>query len=143
MSDQPKLPSVPSALIRLALADLAKVEADPQYVVDMNEWHMPHEDGLCHVGLAGAVMAGSVGIAPHQSFDFWVIGDVMRGQMLALDTFQAGDASIALQLMGLHNDLQDLTGLEDDVRATPYYRDSIVWHRNMNAMADMLEAKGL
>lgn len=34
-----------SAVIRAALDDLAEVEADPRYVVDMNKWHGPVKGG--------------------------------------------------------------------------------------------------
>ena len=36
-----KLPGKPSALIRLALHDLALVERSKKYRVDMGSWHMP------------------------------------------------------------------------------------------------------
>lgn len=64
------LPDKPSELIRVALADLAKVEADPRYVVDMGMWHEPLAppfDGKCAVCLAGAVMAGTLGISAERS----------------------------------------------------------------------------
>lgn len=56
MTEEPKLPRKPSALIRLALRDLRAVEADPRYRVDMGKCHEPY-NGVCYVGLAGAVMA--------------------------------------------------------------------------------------
>ena len=52
-----ELPDKPSELIRLALADLRKCEADPRYLIDMAQWHRPVTSELCHVCLAGAVMA--------------------------------------------------------------------------------------
>ena len=47
-----------SSLIRLALDDLAKCEADDDYVVDMDVYHEPSpNEGTCRVCLAGSVMA--------------------------------------------------------------------------------------
>lgn len=55
----PKLPDKPSALIRLALRDLAKVERSKNYRVHMSTWH-DGTGGVCAVCLAGAVMAKSL-----------------------------------------------------------------------------------
>lgn len=52
-----KLPRKMSALITLALADLAKCERSEKYTVDMDRWHEPTFDRTCAVCFAGAVMA--------------------------------------------------------------------------------------
>jgi len=58
--NHPEPPSKPSELIRLALRDLKAVESDPDYVVEMAEWHAPRDDGYCALCFAGAVMAKSL-----------------------------------------------------------------------------------
>jgi len=59
----------PSSLIRLALADLKKCEADPAYKIDMDNWHLPisnrtGSNTVCHVCFAGAVLAKTLGASP-------------------------------------------------------------------------------
>ena len=63
-----KLPDKLSDLIDVALADLEACEADPRYVIDMDEWHYPNRRGHCAVCLAGSVMAQRLGA----SVDTWV-----------------------------------------------------------------------
>lgn len=50
------LPDKLSELIMIAINDLKACEKDPDYVIDMSEWHHPVGD-KCHVCLAGAVIA--------------------------------------------------------------------------------------
>lgn len=50
------LPEKPSALLRVALADMKLCEADPKFSIDMNVWFAP-ENQICKVCLAGSVMA--------------------------------------------------------------------------------------
>lgn len=52
------LPNKPSELIAIALADLIKVEKSKKFRVAMGAWHWtPPGSNVCHVCLAGAVMA--------------------------------------------------------------------------------------
>lgn len=49
-------------MLELGLADLAQVEANPAYSIDMARWHQPvygNDVVKCSVCLAGAVMAGA------------------------------------------------------------------------------------
>jgi len=57
------LPTVLSDLIELALADLTKCEASPDYIVSMDDWWHWYDDdtNVCFVCLAGAVMAQTLG----------------------------------------------------------------------------------
>lgn len=75
-----RLPKKPSALILLALDDLAKAERSPRYRVDMGTYHggsenLPQYDPAtckvtrpkaapCVVCLAGSVMAFSLNVPP-------------------------------------------------------------------------------
>ena len=61
------LPDKISALLRVALADVEKCDADPVYVLDMNRWHDPIKTPagpVCAVCMAGAVMAQTLKISP-------------------------------------------------------------------------------
>lgn len=66
------LPDKPSELIDLALRDLADVESDPNYCVEMEvQWHASlywYQSGRpkCAVCLAGAVMARSLHAPPNE-----------------------------------------------------------------------------
>lgn len=55
-------PTTASAIIRLAINDLTKVEKNKNYKIDMTEWHLKFENGPCYVCLAGSVMANTLKI---------------------------------------------------------------------------------
>ena len=57
-----ELPSIPSQLLELALADLERAEISPYHTVNMRFW-MQTADETCEVCLAGAVMAFSLNVA--------------------------------------------------------------------------------
>lgn len=139
-----------SAVIRAALDDLAKVEADPRYVVDMNTWHGPGMGG-CHVCLAGAVMAGSMGVPIKQHISAPIVavavspkgmqGDVADGalsRLMALDMVRSGDISDALIWIGA-------TPPKGVWRSavTPYSVDHAIFKHDLLAVAAALEAEGL
>lgn len=46
-----------SELLRIAVADTQKVEADPDYVLDMSDWLIQLSGGPCEVCMAGAIIA--------------------------------------------------------------------------------------
>jgi len=56
-----KLPDSVGDLIRLAIKDLETCEANPEYEIDMKDWHH-YDEGTnkCYVCLAGSVMAQSL-----------------------------------------------------------------------------------
>lgn len=63
-----KLPKKLSALITVALADLAKVEEQPDvYAVQMDVWHRANSH--CSVCLAGSVMAMTFGLKPVETME--------------------------------------------------------------------------
>ena len=63
-----ELPDTPSELLTLALDDLNKIERSKKYKVHMGRWHEPYSNGdtVCHVCLAGAVMARRGGLSPEE-----------------------------------------------------------------------------
>jgi len=64
------LPDKIGDLIRLAVKDLTLCEANPNYSIDMSEWHgYCSDDDVCYVCLAGCVLAQTVGLPRYQWTD--------------------------------------------------------------------------
>jgi len=141
-----KLPNKPSALIKVALADLYLAEKNPRIKINMSDWHVPQSrewgdnmDG-CEVCLAGAVMlnsreskGGTVDICP-SDFD-----DKISVKLCMLDEFRRGSIGDGLSFM----DLRMPTGLQ-------YYREIVAYSKNptkfkkqMRQLSYDLEKKGL
>ena len=140
MSDNTKsdcLPSKPSALIRVALADLQKCEKDKRYGIDMGDWHQPHAKLCCVVCLAGSVMAQSLGaqIGESRTPDDW--SNTVARQLFALDDFRQGDVSDGLEVLGFSSERRKTSIPEYE------HDDPVPFHKAMNDMADMLEREGL
>ena len=98
-----KLPSKPSALIALALRDLDRVLQNPEYEVNWGRWHAPSvgDNLTCHVCLAGAVIAGTLGTDKELVRDPEYFDPDTRKKLLALDDFRTGDIENALTYLGL------------------------------------------
>lgn len=137
-----RLPDKPSELIRLALADLRKVEADELYEVNMNLWHAPmHSKPVCAVCLAGAVMAMTLGAKPWTDMlPSFYKGKTTR-KLSALDSFRIGEVDFALVTLGI-----DVTALSQKVAnrgIVPYHINREGFHFQMLELADALEGAGL
>ena len=133
-----KLPDKPSELIRLALADLALCAADPNYRIDMGEWHKP-EHGVCQVCLAGAVMAKSLNASRAvelYSNDF----PENRRKITALNDLRQGDVFRAFDEIDLDLSSWGHNAPERDI--TPYHKDPVGFMADMRRLADDLEAAG-
>jgi hypothetical protein len=136
---QIKLPSIPSELIRLAIADLEKIEKNPKYAIYMGDWHaVDSYTGKCEVCLAGSVMACTLGVSPNIDSDACEFGDDVSAKLYALNDFRTGQIGAAFWSMGI--EIPD--GLEDQ-DIVSYDSDPKEFKRQMLAMADMLESKGL
>ena len=141
-----KLPDKPSELIRVALADLAKCEADPTYEIDMNVWHkgaaIPTD--TCLVCLAGAVMANSLRVAPTASVippaGGFESGDI--GALFAIDSLRAGNVLAAVANLRLPMDAMNRVP-RDEVEICEYETDPSEFRADMETLADELEANGL
>lgn len=137
------LPNKPSALIRVALADLRKVEVDPRYRVHMSNWHLPQkkgEESTCYVCLAGSVMAKTFEVPPSElRSPGWFDAEVMRA-LHALDDFRSGEVHEGLSTLEISFD-EDAVPFVVDVRR--HEDDSEGFHQDMNALADLLETHGL
>lgn len=136
------LPDKPSALLRLALADLRKVEALPEiYTVDMGTYHESW-DGRCNVCLAGAVMAGTLNIPADEDTLPCNLGIVFAPKLHALDALRAGEVGGALARLLLDKAVS--YGLPNSVDIFPYSTaNPEPFHADLNQLATMLEAAGL
>ncbi len=136
------LPDKPSALIRVALADLRAVEAHADYEVDMDVWHVdlpyPHDGGpQCCVCLAGAVMAQSLKANMLKDFtpdDF--PNDCEK--LYALEFFRQGYVDEGLNEMGLETPVSI-----PDLEIPEYAINRGEFHEAMNRMAEKMEDNGL
>ena len=132
----PTLPTKPSELIRLALKDLAAVELDARYVVEMLEWHLPAVDE-CLVCLAGAVMAQTLGASPDRHLtpsEF-----PQSRQLQALDTLRYAHRAdyLAAACEQLRARLIEWTE-----RVPCYDSDPEGFHAVLGRLADAFEASG-
>lgn len=134
-----KLPSKPSALIRLALADLRAVEKSKKYVVNMGKYHGADLTGKCEVCFAGAVMAMSLGAAISVEMvptDFPV---ATKRKLEALNYFRCGMIGSALAELGLKRPGSLATSIQVD----DYGVDPARFKKDMAELADHLERNGL
>lgn len=137
-----QLPDKPSELIRLALSDLRKCEADPRYSIDMWAWHAPFLNDRCYVCLAGAVMAKSINasitdeLAP-SDFD----GEIST-KLNALDCFRLGDIAGGLDKLGIDT-LNLPEAIEPDIEIADHYSNPTQFHADMESLAAMLEKHNL
>lgn len=142
-----------SAVIRVALDDLAKVEADPRYEVDMGVWHDDITPGRCHVCLAGAVMAGTMGIPPTQEVTTPedaialyardemsdAVSHRINARLHALNLVRGAHISAALDFWF---DIVPPKGAEWPT-VTPYDVDPAAFRRDLLKVAAALEERGL
>lgn len=132
-----RLPDKPSELIRLALADLRKVEAMPKrFAVRMASWHEPN--GVCRVCLAGAVMAQTLQVDDRYSVrrDGWKFDIDTSEKLKSLDEFRSGWINDALGRTGNVRCMEELRWMTD------YHDNRERFHADMEQLAKDLEAKG-
>lgn len=139
----------PSQLLRVAVADLKKVEKDERYVVDMDRWHRPlftsNSGGIkCHVCLAGSALAKSLGISPDEPFSCLDIGisDKFKDRMSALNYFRCGAVVMGLHNMGI-NDRRVPAELTKKLPIVEYKSDKKKFKRQMLGLARKLEKHNL
>lgn len=139
----PDPPSKPSELIRLALRDLKAVERSKNYVINMHSWHEPDETaGVCHVCLAGAVMARSLkaergsDLTPSEMMHAGV-SPAWHARLVALDDLRNGQLACAAYIW---SPCGALTG----DRSIPAYHsnNNKAFHLAMEALAAEYEAVG-
>jgi hypothetical protein len=135
-----RLPDKLSELIRVALADLRKVEADPRYIVNMANWHVARE-GRCEVCLAGAVMAGTLGVDPQRTASpFEFCDDELENKLDALDWVRMGNVGNANWAVTEQAVDPEFIPNEN----VPAYHDGPeAFHAALSDLANRLEEKGL
>lgn len=151
------LPNKPSALIRLALADIKKVEADPDYKVDMGTWMFTRpgavDADVCEVCFAGAVLAKRLNVPPPEaskqiSLDEAVGEGTLDDKLSMLDCFRSGDIVEGLmQHPGLGVIAVDTTSrlriYERELGHLEYSDAPARWKQIMRELATRLEAYNL
>ena len=144
------LPSTPSELIRLALEDLRACERDDRYEVDMWDLHNSREGQrgqmVCHVCLAGAVLAQTLGVPRDRSIcgrDLARYRSSVQDRLRALDHFRLGEISAGLSYLGY--DVDKLSEEWQQYARKSRYNpaDPEAFHVRMNNLADYLASCGL
>ena len=146
------LPKKPSALLRLALDDLAKVERDKRFVVNMNEWFK--SNGHCQVCMAGSVMAKTLGVPIGERISTWENRTCnldhfpvkVYNKFLALNEFRQYCFMYALEYLGVPDKKIKLACAALQALGMPrieYEDDRTAFKRNMRRVASVLEKHGL
>lgn len=135
------LPSIPSELIRLALADLEKAEADPNYKVVMCQWHLRSGE-ICEVCLAGSVMAFSLDCHISRSFQPKDFDQKTQDKIYALNFFRVGEVRAGLQHLDVHI-LKRHKWPNEKYHICPYGLDKVRFKADMHQLANDLEKAGL
>jgi len=137
------LPDKLSDLMQLALDDLAKVEQDPQYRVNMGDWHNGTTvayGNACVVCFAGAVMAKTLGVPSERFVTPARFDEDTRRKLYALDKAREGYVGMALARLGKRDDVCNV-----DMRryVVEYAHDPKAWRDDMNQIIKHLREKGL
>ena len=131
------LPDRPSELLRVALDDLRKCEADPRFKIDMSQWVMP-QDGVCYVCLAGSVMIQELGASPKIGCLPSHFSEEVSDKLDALNEFRMGFIDAAYESLG-----QELPeNLPEGIRVTRYNDDKEQFHKDMESLIKLLQEHG-
>jgi len=133
----------PSKLIRIALADLTKVERSKKYEVNMDIYHSGQwGETKCAVCFAGAVMAKSLGTATETT-----VGPTSfksKRQLRALDDLRLGDVTDALGSLGrIKSETAERKYRHLNRTIVDYHLDPNKFKRQMRALARDLEGANL
>jgi len=117
-----------STLLRIAVEDAKAVARMKGYKLNMSVWHQPDSYGICHVCMAGAVVARSLGfakvyVAPLDEED---IDREVSDRMLAINYMRNGNFYGAFsQLGGCYedNDKKDLAMIKARSLVMENYRE--------------------
>ena len=122
-----------SDMLRLAIKDYRACIADPNYVINMTDWHIPiTQDGekLCSVCLAGAVMAKTCKALP--SYYYVASDHDICSQLRVLDRLRSGDISytedLGIEVSEVHcNEYEELFRNCDVVLAPEKLDEMLQW----------------
>jgi hypothetical protein len=136
-----ELPDKPSELIRVALADLEKCKLDPRYSIDMLSWHQFDKlIGVCHVCLAGAVMAKTFQCHPELCVNPYNFPREIASKLHALNAFRTGAIIYGLNWLKIEIPDSIRNDLEVKSRSLSVELDN---EETAAAVADILERNGL
>lgn len=79
-----------SWVLRTAADDLEELANDGRYTIDMDIYHNKYSDGMCHICMAGAVMAGTLECNIDDDMFPQHFTDEIRKALRALDVFRDG-----------------------------------------------------
>lgn len=143
------LPDKPSELIRVALEDLAKIEDDPQFTIDMHQWfardftedHAGNRATVCFACAAGAVISQRANIPTGAVYlDPQDFSDEVCNKLHAINRLRLGEVGVACLALGI----------DPPARVRMFYEVADYDHDNgktfradLEKLADTLEAAGL
>ena len=125
------LPYRLASILEVAMADLAKCENNSEFKIDMNSWHEV-KDNIRHVGLAGAVMAQTLGCGLKDSTPPNFKGYTF--QLEAIDSLQYGSVKTAMYLI---DDRQRYNSYKR-LNVTSYHEDSNKFKHDISKVLDYL-----
>lgn len=137
-----KLANKLSSLLRQAVADLRAIEKNKVYTVDMDRFHYPalgfnKTARTCHVCLAGAVMARTLGANPKARMDPFEYSRDTEAKLNALDALRRGQITEAMRKIG------DFTRTFRDVDVIEYSEGPELFKEQMEELAEHLRLVGL
>lgn len=101
------LPSKLSAVLRVAVGDVAKVLARPaEYAINVEAWHVAGDesDPRCLVCAAGAVMAMTLEVPREQTRTVREFAPAVQARLLAIDSVRRGQVREALDEVAIADD---------------------------------------
>lgn len=146
------LPEKPSALIRVALADMAKCEASENYEINMGSWHDADSDRAfwsyeaaekteyepCEVCFAGSIMAQTLEVPSTENVTPGSFPDHLGAKLHSLENFRTGDVENAFSQLGLNSD----KGVKFDRSIERYSSSKTQFRTDMIQLANDLEKEG-
>lgn len=138
-----KLPTKPSALLTIALADLAASERAKR-TINMGTW-CDRESNKCSVCFAGSVMIGTLANTK-------AVKDLLKGnqtnlepwnfieeeQLKALNSLREGELENAFNYLNLDFP----SHFKNEIEVTSYENNKKLFKKQMKALAKALEAEG-
>lgn len=135
-----KLPEKLSDRILIALEDLEACEADPDYGIDMGDWHVPPIEGItetCDVCLAGGVMARRLKVPIDAYAEPYMFPRPIEEQLLELNQIRMGRVydldGEDIYSLGESDALAQMSRNPDDFHE---------WKTHMLAIVGRLQAEG-
>lgn len=145
--NDPVLPRKLSELIELGLKSLEECENDPDYKIDMLNWHLNDSDQVCKVCLSGSIMAKILRVEKNEDLsprDLVFKHDLNYDDcdaLEALNDLRCGSVCMAAQIIdNNYSDDQKAWLLMDGNRTiTQYDQDEKMFKNEMRVLADELK----